>query len=76
MIRRTKGLVWAGSAGTHFDEVKADGVISVHGDGAFVLRDDLQTLQGSAVTLRQQIRTDKHTHTHVVGGRSRIGGGG
>lgn len=46
--------VWG--RGVYLEEVEADGVIPLHGDRASVLRDDLQTLQGSAVAPRQHLR--------------------
>lgn len=42
----------------YLNEVEADGVISLHGDRPYMLRDDLQTLQSSAVTSRQNLRTE------------------
>lgn len=48
----------------YLDEVEADGVISLHGDRPYVLWDDLQTLQSSAVTSRQHLRTEtKHSRS-------------
>lgn len=46
----------------HLKEVEADGVISLHGDGSVVLRDNLQTLQSFAVTPRQHLWTETHTN--------------
>ncbi len=56
---------WPCGLFVYLDKVEADGVISLHGDWSSMLWDDLQTLQGSAMTSRQHLWTWSHAkHEH------------